>query len=201
MKKFVSHLRKFIAGGILSLVPLFLVYLVVRFIYLSIDKTVLNLIDEYIGIRIPGLGIIFTLLFLYVIGIFTGNLFGKWLLNKLEKVTTRIPIIGTIYQVGKQISYTISLPEKQVFQKVVLVNYFKEDIYTIGFITGILIDRKTKEKLYKVFVPMPPIPTTGTMLILKESQIHDPGWTVDEGLRTVVSAGIIGPQEIQYIND
>ena len=136
-----------------------------------------------------------------MIGIFTSNLFGKWLLNKLEKVTNRIPIIGTIYQVGKQISYTISLPEKQVFKKVVLVNYLKDDIYTVGFVTGTLIDKNTKEILYKVFIPMPPIPTTGTMVILKENQIHDPGWTVDEGIRTVISAGIIGPQEIQYINN
>jgi len=198
MKAFISHLRKYIIGGLLSLIPLFLLYIVIRFIYLSIDKNVLNLIDEYIGIRIPGLGILFTLLLLYLIGLFTNNIFVKWLLSRFEKVINKIPIIGATYQVGRQISSTLSLPEKQVFKKVVLVNYLKDDIYTIGFITGSLIDKHTNSKLYKVFIPTPPNPTTGTMIILKEDQIYDPGWSVDEGIRTVISAGIIGPQEIQY---
>jgi len=198
MNKVIQHIRKYVICGILAAIPLALVYLVVRFLYISIDQNLMNIIDNYIGYNIPGLGIFILLVFLYLIGQLTSNLFGKWLLNLFERVTRRIPIIGTIYLVGKQISNTLSLPEKQVFKKVVLVNYLKEDIYTVGFITGSLVNRQTSRKLFKVFIPTPPNPTTGTMVIVDADDVIDPGWTIDEGIRTVISGGIIGPNDIIF---
>ena len=192
----IKHLRKYIIAGLLSIVPLFLVFIVIRFIYIFIDQNVLDFLDNFIGIRIPGLGLLFTILVFYWIGIFSHNLLGKWVLKLFERITKRIPIIGTTYQVGKQISNTLSLPEKQVFKRVVLVNYLKDDIYTIGFITGSLIEKKSGKKLFKVFIPTPPNPTSGTMIIVHENEIIEPGWTIDEGIRTVISAGIIGPEDI-----
>ncbi len=196
MNSTLLHLRRYIVTGSLAVIPLFLVYLVVRFIYLFIDQNVMNLIDNFIGMRIPGLGLLITVLILYLVGLFSRNMFGKWVFTIFERITQKIPIIGTTYQVGKQISNTLSLPEKQVFKKVVLVNYLKEDIYTIGFITGSLNVKETEELLYKVFIPTPPNPTTGFIVIVKATEVLDPGWTIDEGIRTVISAGIIGPQDI-----
>ncbi|MBN1997342.1 DUF502 domain-containing protein [candidate division KSB1 bacterium] len=196
MKKILRHLRRYIITGSLAVIPIFLVYMVTRFIYLFIDQNVMNLIDDFIGIRIPGLGLVITILLLYGIGLLSRNMFGKWLFNLFERIAQKIPIVGTTYHVGKQISNTLSLPEKQVFKKVVLVNYLKKDIYTIGFITGSLTVKNTNERLFKIFIPTPPNPTTGTIVIAKESEIIDPGWTIDEGFRTVISAGIIGPDEV-----
>lgn len=198
MTKFFQHLKKYIFAGVLAGVPLFLVYLVMRFMYVFIDKNVMDFLDDFIGFRLPGLGLFITIFLLYLVGLLSRNLFGKWLFNFFEGVTKKIPLIGTTYQVGKQISSTLSLPEKKVFKKVVLVNFLKDNIYTIGFITGSLIDHKTGTKLFKVFVPTPPNPTTGTMIIIPESEIIDPGWSIDQGIRTVISAGIIGPEEINY---
>ncbi len=70
-------------------------------------------------------------------------------------------------------------------------------IYTIGFVTGSMVNINSGEKLLKVFIPTPPNPLSGTMIILKEQQVIDPGWTIDEAIRTVISAGIIGPKQIQ----
>lgn len=198
MKKIWSHLKRNVFRGLIALIPLALVYLVIHFIYLYIESNVRNLFDEYMGIWIPGLGLILTAVFLYAVGVFSGNIIGGWMLHKLEKLTSRIPLIGSTYQVGKQISNTLLLPEKQVFQKAVLVNYLKDTVYTIGFVTGTITDKDTGEKLYKVFIPTPPIPTTGVVLILEEKEVHDPGWTVDEAIRTVISAGIIGPEEVRF---
>ena len=113
------------------------------------------------------------------------------------KITGYIPLIRTTYQVGKQLGNTLSLPERQVFRKAVLVDYLKPGIWTIGFVTGEIIDRKNNnEKLLKVFVPTPPNPTSGTMVVVSESQTRDPGWTIEEAIRSVLSGGIIGPDEI-----
>ena len=90
-----------------------------------------------------------------------------------------------------------SLPEKQVFKKAVFVEYLKPGMWTLGFVTGTLLDKKNKERLLKIFVPTPPNPTSGTMVVVRESQTRDPGWTIEQALNAVLSAGIIGPEEIE----
>jgi len=195
--KYFSHLKKYILSGALAVVPIVLVYFILRFLYLTVDSTILNLVDDFLGFRIPGTGIILVLVILYFFGLFASNLVGRWFLGKIEWVTQKIPLVKTTYQVGKQISSSLSLPEKQVFKKVVLVNYLTVDIYTIGFITGSLTERDSGKKLLKVFVPTPPNPMSGTMVLVPENKVLDPGWTIDEGIRTVISAGIIGPDQIK----
>jgi uncharacterized membrane protein len=197
MQYIFSHLKKFIGRGVLAAIPVGLVALLISLVYGSIDQNVVEVFYKYIGFKIPGLGIIAILLCLYLLGLISSNIVGKWFLHLIEKVANRIPVIGKTYQVGKQISNTLRLPEKQVFKKVVLVNYLKDDIFTVGFITGSIINRKNNQKLYKVFIPTPPIPTTGVLVIVEEKQMIDPGWSLDEGIKTVISGGIIGPSEIR----
>ncbi len=193
---FFTHIKKYILSGALAIVPIALVFMIVRFLYLSVDKTILNLIDDILGFRIPGLGIVFVLFILYLLGIFASNLAGRWFFSKIEWVTEKIPLIRTTYQVGKQISSSLSLPGKQVFKKTVLVNFLKSDIYTIGFVTGSIENRETGTKLLKIFIPTPPNPMSGTIVLAPEDQVLDPDWTIDEGIRTVISGGIIGPESI-----
>ena len=195
--KYLAHLKKYILSGALAIVPILLVYFILHFLYLSVDSTILNLLDDFLGFRIPGTGILIVLAILYLLGVFASNLVGRWFFGRIEWFTQKIPIIKTTYQVGKQISSSLSLPEKQVFKKAVLVNYLTTDIYTIGFITGSLTDMDSGETLVKVFIPTPPNPMSGTMVLVSEDQVIDPGWTIDEGIRTIISAGIIGPDQIK----
>ncbi len=197
MKQTLNHLKRYVFRGILAITPLALSIFVIRLLYVGIDKKVARMIAQLIGFSIPGLGILIVVLILYVIGIIASNLAGKQFFHWIEQIAKKIPLINTIYQVGKQLSDTLSLPEKQVFRKVVLVDYLKPGIWTIGFVTGTITDRKNNnEKLYKVFVPTPPNPTSGTMVVVKESETRDPGWTIEEALQAVISGGIIGPDEI-----
>lgn len=137
--KLVQHFKKYMLSGALAIIPVVLVYLLVRFLYLSVDSNILNLVDKTLGFRIPGMGIIIMLLILYALGLFASNLAGKWFFPRVEWITEKIPLIRTTYQVGKQLSSSLSLPEKKVFKKAVLVNYLKPDIYTVGFVTGSVI--------------------------------------------------------------
>ena len=80
----------------------------------------------------------------------------------------------------------------------VLVEYLKPGIWTLGFVTGTVIDTINKnERLLKVFVPTPPNPTSGTMVIVREAETRDPGWSIEEALNAVISGGIIGPTELR----
>lgn len=198
IKKAVKHLRKYIIRGMLAIIPIALSIFVIRLLYFGIDKRVMGLIDQFIGYSVPGLGILLVLITLYIIGIIASNLVGKQIFRWIERISDKIPIINTTYHVGKQLSDTLSLPEKQVFRKAILVDYLKPGIWTIGFVTGSVIDKKNNnEKLLKVFVPTPPNPTSGTMVLVKESYTRDPGWTIEEAMRSVISGGIIGPKEIR----
>ncbi|MCK6621734.1 MAG: DUF502 domain-containing protein [Calditrichaceae bacterium] len=198
MKGFFSHIKKYIIRGILAIIPLVLSYFVVRLLYLSIDRRVTGLIDNLIGFSIPGLGIVILLIIFYLIGIVGSNFVGKKFFNLIERISDRIPLVKTTYQVGKQLSSTFLLPERQAFKKVVLVDFLMPGMWTVGFVTGAVIDRKNNnEKLLKVYVPTPPNPTSGTLVIVRESQTRDPGWSIEEGMKAVISGGIIGPEELR----
>lgn len=198
MKKFMNHIKKYIFRGLLAITPLALTYLAVKLLYTTIDQRAVGIVDRLLGIRFPGLGILLVLVTLYILGLLASNVFGKQVLRLIERVTERIPVIKTTYKVGQQLGKTLSLPEKQVFKKAVLVDYLKPGIWTIGFVTGEVIDRKNNdEKLLKVFVPTPPNPASGTMVVVKESETRDPGWTVEEAINAVISGGIIGPEELR----
>ncbi|MBF0522802.1 MAG: DUF502 domain-containing protein [Candidatus Omnitrophica bacterium] len=190
------HCKTYIFRGILAAIPLGLSFFVIWFFYVMVDRKVVNLIHKVIGFRIPGLGILLVLFSLYIIGYLASNVIGRRFFSLLENISNRIPIIKTTYQVGKQLSSTLSLPEGQVFKRVVLVDYFKPDVWVIGFVTGSLEEKTTKEKFLKVFVPHVPSPTSGFLVIVKESQVRDSAWTVEEGIRMVISGGLIGPETI-----
>lgn len=196
MKNFLQHARMYILRGLFAIIPLGLSVIVVRVIYVLIDRRIIDALAQVIGYRIPGLGIVLVLVLLYFLGLITSNVLGKRLLHAFENIFQRIPLIKTTYQVGKQISTTLSLPERQVFKKVVLVNLFQPGQRGIGFVTGTVVDDRTQEKLLKVFIPTVPNPTSGFLVIMKESETVDPKWSVDEAMKAVISGGIIGPETI-----
>jgi uncharacterized membrane protein len=198
MNRLFEHLKRYIIRGLLAIIPLALTYFALMILYNTIDQRAVKLVDKLIGLSFPGLGLILVLVSLYLLGLIASNFIGKKTFNLVEKITHRIPLINTIYKIGQQLGTTLSLPGKQVFKKAVLVEYLKEGTWTIGFVTGAVAVREVKdEKFFKVFVPTPPNPTTGTMIIVRESRTRDPGWTLEEALRTVLSGGIIGPEEIR----
>ena len=146
----------------------------------------------------PGMGILLVLLTLYLLGLIASNFIGKKFFNLIKRLTSKIPIVKTTYQVGSQLSEMFSLPEKEVLKRAVLVTYLMPGMWTIGFVTGAIVDTKNNnEKFLKVYIPTPPIPTSGTLVLVREAQTRDPGWTIEQAMKAVISGGIIGPDEIK----
>ncbi|MCB0291061.1 MAG: DUF502 domain-containing protein [Calditrichaeota bacterium] len=197
MKTMFEHLKRYVFRGILATIPLVLTYLVLRILYVGVDQQVTGMVDDMTGVSIPGLGLILVIILLYLIGVVGSNVVGRKIFSIIERVTRRIPLIGTTYQIGKQLSSTFALPERQVFKRAVLVEYLTPGMWTVGFVTGSLIDGQNQdEKLLKVYIPTPPNPTSGTLVLVRESQTRNPGWTIEEAMKAVISAGIIGPIKI-----
>lgn len=201
MKDFLSHTRTYILRGLLAIIPLLLCWAAIKLLYELIDRQVMKFLSHFIDIRqIPGLGILLLLVSLYVIGLIFSNVLGRQIFKLIDYITERIPVIKAIYGVGKQISDTLSIsdPQKQAFKKAVLVNTFNGNGWMLGFITGTIKDASGEEML-KVFVPAVPHPLTGIIFIVKPSQILDCGWSVEEALKIIVSAGIISPEQIKKV--
>ena len=182
----------------MAVIPLALTAFAIKILYSAIDKRITGLIEGIIGFSFPGLGILLLVAALYFLGLIVSNVMGRQIFGLLDRIANRIPLVKTTYNVGKQLSGSLSLPEKQVFKRAVLVEYLKPGIWTIGFVTGTIIDKENNnEVLLKVFIPTPPNPISGTMVVVKESQTRDPGWSIDEALKAVISGGVIGPTEIR----
>jgi uncharacterized membrane protein len=196
MNRVFAHIRRFIIRGTLALIPIALPAFAVYLLYGFIDRRLLGLVHKTFGISFPGMGIVLLLVIVYLFGLLVSNFVGRQVLDGVERLTERIPIINTAYRIGKQLSGTLSLPEKQIFRRPILVPYAAPDTWQVGFVTGTVISQKDGEELLKVYVPTPPNPTSGFVYFMRESDTRDPGWTVEEAMQCILSGGLIGPDKI-----
>ena len=203
MKKLFKHLRTNIFRGLLAIIPLFLSFLAIRLLYVLIDRRVMAFLDRFIEVRqVPGMGLLLVLVCLYLIGLIVGNIIGKQFFHLLERTARRIPIVNAIYQVGKQLSQSLSdVGGKQTFQKALLVKWNSEGSWVIAFVAGRIKDQQTGESLLRVFMPHAPNPTSGFVFLVKESQTIDPGWTMEEAIKMVISGAVIAPDQINRRNN
>lgn len=196
MRGFFKHLRTHVFRGLLAVIPIGLCYLVIRFFYLTVDARITKLIDRWLGFRIPGLGILLVLVSLYLLGLAASNWAGRKAFGLVDLVTTRIPLIKTVYILGKQLADALSLPERGAFKRVVMVEHFRPGVWSVGFVTATLKDHETGEDMVRVFIPTAPNPTSGFVVMLKASQVREVDWSVPEAMNSIISGGIAGPQAI-----
>jgi len=197
-KTIFGNIKRQIFRGFLALIPLYLSYLVIRFLYVHVDQKFAVIIEDYLGVRIPGLGLILILILLYFLGWLASNWAGRMLLGLVEKVMEKIPLVKTVYSLGKQLGLALSLPEKQVFQQVVLVEQFRPGLWSVGFVTGHIRDKKTGENLVNLFIPTAPNVTTGFTVIAKEGETRPLPWSVQDAMKMIISGGIVGAEELDY---
>ena len=195
MDRFFRHLRTTIFRGLFAVIPLVLTYLVLRLLYVAVDQRVAHLIERRAGVNIPGLGVALVLLSLYLLGLAAGNWLGRRTLWALERLMVRIPLVKTVYSLGRQLGQAFARPEGKTFRQVVMVEFFRPGLWSIGFVTGEVRDKANGEKLLKVFVPTAPNPTAGFTLVVREAAARPLSWTVQEGMNHVLSGGVIGPAE------
>jgi len=196
MKIVFRHLKVHIFRGFLALLPLALSFFVLRFLYVTVDQRIARLFERWIGFSIPSFGLILVLLLLYLLGLLASNWIGRAALGFLDRASAHIPLIKTIYLLGKQLGSAFSAPEKQGLKRVVLVEHFRPGVWSIGFAMGSFVDERTGETMLRLFVPTAPNPTSGFMLIVAEAKVRDVDWSVSEAMNTVISGGLIGPERI-----
>ena len=206
-----KRLRAYFFAGILVTAPIGItIYL--TWIFLSfVDSRVTALIPprldpfNYIPVFVPGIEILKSVLslvlviFVFIlIGWFARNVLGRMIYRLSEYVLHRMPIINTLYKAIKQIFETIMTSQSKAFREVVMLEYPRKGVWSLGFVTGKTegeVQRVTKNETINVFVPTTPNPTSGYLLFVPKKELIFMDMTVEEAAKLIVSAGIIAPPD------
>ncbi len=159
--------------------------------FITLNPLLQDLINLALGLTVPLLGIL-------LIGLMARNIVGRWLLEFGEGTLSRIPLAGSVYKTLKQLLETFLRDNSTRFRRVVLVEYPREGLFSVGFVTGIVgpsLQPELDEKLLSVFIPTAPNPTTGWYTLVPESSVKDLNISVEDAFRTIISAGIVNPDD------
>ena len=194
-------MKKYLITGLLIWIPLVITIWVLKVIFDALDQSLLLLPDSFqtehwLGVHIPGLGAILTIVVVFLTGIFARNFFGAQLIELWHEILNRIPVVRSIYSSVKQISDTVFSSSGQAFRKALLVQWPHEGMWTIAFLTGTPggdVVNYVPDDCLSVYVPTTPNPTGGYFVIVRRSDIIELDMTVDQALKYIISMGVVPP--------
>jgi uncharacterized membrane protein len=194
-------LRKWLVSGLLVIVPVAITIAVLQWIIGTLDRTLLILPeswqpDRFLGVHIPGFGVLLTLVILLVVGAVASNFIGRKLVRWGDVVVSRIPVVRSIYSSVKQVSDTLFSESGNAFRTAVLVQWPRPEVWTIGFVTGTPggdVANYLVGEYLSVYVPTTPNPTGGYFVMLRKSDCIELDMSVDEALKYVISMGVVSP--------
>ena len=196
--------RGYFIAGILVTAPIsitfYLAWLVINFFDTRINPLlpVKYNPETYLPFGVPGIGLLIFIIFLTLVGWLTAGLLGRWVMRLAERVLRRMPVIRSIYSATKQIVETILADQSETFRQVVLFEYPRRGSWALGFITGMTqgeVQSLTEDDVFNVFLPTTPNPTSGYLLFLPRRELVVLSMTVEEGIKMVVSGGIVTPPD------
>ncbi len=196
----MSHLKRYFITGLLILVPLGITFWVVTALLGAMDQTLLLLPeswrpDTWLGVHIPGLGVILTGAVILGTGVFAANLIGQRLVAFWEGLMQRIPVIKSIYGGVKQVSDSLLSGSGMAFKKVLLVHYPHPHAWSLAFQTNVPAEvaRQLDDELVAVFIPTTPSPVNGFYFYVRRDEVIELDMSVDAALKAIVSMGMVAP--------
>jgi uncharacterized membrane protein len=188
-------------AGILVILPLGITFLVLKFVFNTLDSILGPLIPDinvflfHYPFHLPYVGLFSFLLLLYLIGLITTNVLGRKLIGWGDRLFTAIPVVKNIYTSSKQLTDAFSATRKGSFRQAVFVEFPQEGNYVLGFVTNELtdLDRQTK---VTVFVPTAFVPPQGFLFFLPKEKTLPAQLTVEEAIKTIMSVGIVAPHTL-----
>jgi len=199
----MSALRKWLFTGLLVIVPGVITAWVLNWIVGTLDQTLAILPaswqpDKLLGLHIPGFGVLLTLAILLVVGALASNFAGRKLVSWGDGLVSRIPVVRSIYSSVKQVSDTLFSESGNAFRTAVLVQWPREGVWTVAFITGTPngeVAAYLRDEYVSVYVPTTPNPTGGYFVILRKSDCIELDMSVDAALKYIVSMGVVAPPD------
>ncbi len=199
--------KRYFVTGLLLWVPLGITLYALNLIISTLDQSLLLLPvswrpESWLGVKLPGLGVILTLLVILLSGIITTNVLGQRLLLSWEKLLGRIPVVKSIYHSVKQVSDSLLSGNGNAFRKVLLVRYPHPESWSIAFQTNLPMEvlPHLEEEHIAVFIPTTPSPVNGFYFFVRKADTVELNMSIDDAFKYIVSMGVAGtPEPTQII--
>jgi uncharacterized membrane protein len=208
---------KNIIGGIATIIPLWVTWLVVEFVFrklLMIGAPIIDAIHRAFSHLMPELSnrvswpladkifaVILTVMIFYTVGWAAQRVFGRRLIDAFEAVLGRVPLVKTIYGGVRKLIGTLE-GQSTGGQHVVLISFPSEEMKTVGILTRVMTEESTGRTLAIVYVPTTPNPTSGYVEIVPIERVVTIDWTMDEAMSFIMSAGAVAPgRSVKYTAD
>ncbi|WP_124950583.1 DUF502 domain-containing protein [Sulfuriferula thiophila] len=195
-------MKRYFITGLLIWVPLGITIWALNLIISTLDQSLLLLPmhwrpEAWLGVKIPGLGVILTFAVILLSGLVTANMLGQRLLKFWESLLSRIPVVKSIYYSVKQVSDSLFSGNGDAFRKVLLVRYPHPQAWSIAFQTNLPgeVEQHLDDEHVAVFIPTTPSPVNGFYFFVKRSEIIELDISVDSALKYIVSMGVVSSPE------
>ena len=194
-------MKKYFITGLLIWIPLVITIWVLKLVVDMLDQTLLLLpqalrTESWLGFHMPGMGVLLTLLIVTVTGMFTANIVGQRMVHFWNEILHRIPVVNSIYSGVKQVSDTLFSSSGEAFRKALLVQWPRDGMWTIAFLTGAPggdVTRHLQGDYVSVYVPTTPNPTGGYFVMMPRKDVIELDMSVDTALKYVISMGVASP--------
>lgn len=202
-------IKKYLLTGLLAWLPLTLTIWVLLWLVGLLDAIFGGILTGLVAVtpastgalleqfrHIPGLGVLLVFSVLLLTGALVSNVAGNWLLNRWDRLFTKIPVFKSIYNSVKKVSDTLFSSNGNAFRTAMLVQYPRAGVWTIAFQTGTPggeVAGHLGPDFVSVYVPTTPNPTSGFFLMLPRSEVIELKMSVDEALTYVISMGSVAP--------
>lgn len=207
------HFRRYLVSGILTLIPLWVTWLVVQFVFVQLSRLGLpsvralaSRIDEDAPTLAQWLlqpwfqsllAVLVTLMVLYFLGLLVNQVLGRKLVHLFESFVARVPGVQVVYGAVKQLIGSLQQKPDGV-QRVVLIDFPSPELRAVGFVTRTFSDSGTGRELAAVYVPTTPNPTSGYLEIVPVDKLVPTDWTMDQAMNFIISGGSVSPDNVQF---
>ena len=206
----LRHVRTHFVRGLLIVLPAIITFWLLRILFSAVSSNVTPWVlralaagrvpwldDWHARYLVPVIGLVLTLMLIYLIGLLAANLVGQRVLSWFEGGVLKIPFVKSIYGGARQLLDAFGSGTKGTFTRVVLVPYPRAGVFTVGFVTSeVRVELPVGDNLVSavmVFLPTTPNPTSGWLAIVPETDLIDFDLSIEEGVKLIVSGGIVTP--------
>ncbi len=189
-----GHLRRSFVRGLFVLIPVVLTYMVLKLLFDIVDGVLQPLVEIGFGSRIPGLGILFLVVLVYLVGLLLANVLGRQMVDLLKRGLLSIPVVGSVYSTAGKLIDSFSGSSDMGFKRVVVMEHPRKGVWTVGFLTS-FIEEVPSKRMAIVYIPTAPMPNSGWVAILPVEEVYDTDLSIDTAMNLVLSGGITAPSQ------
>ncbi len=198
IRKLFSWIKKNFVTGVITVLPFALTIYIIYFFIVKTDNILGGYLLKYFNIKIPGLGFIIILVVIFTLGLLVRNYLGAKILSFSEYIIDKMPFINRLYKSIKHVTTSLIGSGRNIFKKVVLLEYPRKGVYSLGFVTEKMnnsfedkVDGLNTKEYYAIFVPSTPNPTTGYLLYVKQDDVVELDMSVESAMKVILSGAIV----------